>query len=410
VSKLAFQREKKNPIKRFKLLVFGLIGFIAILASGYGINSFTSSPSFCSSCHEMTPEYVTYSETAHNQIKCVDCHDKPGIKNIIPNKLNLAKEVYSHYKGIIPEQILQTKDELISSQNCLKCHSKNRLITATGDLKVNHPGHVKEGIPCITCHEGVVHAKIAARELNMAEDRDKWTRTNAEKLIAEKYSEPNMGTCIDCHDKVNKGQKPWEDTGYFMPPNTQKINNNSTAANDENNEIAQNQKTQELILQAIGKQKRNVKISMECKTCHKIVKVPLLHKHLDWPVNHGSTAIQQLDKCLNCHQDSKWIKRVPKEDIMTLIEMSKQKVKYTPNYELVKVESRTNKFCRTCHSSKPPSHTQSNWAPGHAVAAADDSEKLKCFICHDENETPNVGPTSVKAPAQSCQHCHKYFE
>ena len=28
-----------------------------------------------------------------------------------------------------------------------------------------------------------------------------------------------MGTCIDCHDKVNKGEKPWKEAAYLVPPN-----------------------------------------------------------------------------------------------------------------------------------------------------------------------------------------------
>ncbi|WML46051.1 NapC/NirT family cytochrome c [Neobacillus sp. PS3-40] len=408
----------KNTVKWYKLLFGGIIVCIAILASGFGVVSYTNSPTFCSSCHEMAPEHLTYSTSAHNQVSCVQCHVKPGFINMMTSKKQLLKEVYVHFKGI-PEQIVQTKDQVVSSQSCLQCHSKNRLITATGDLKVNHPGHVKQGIPCITCHSGVAHAKIAARGLNVSKDQDKWTKATTEKLIEEKYSRPNMGTCIDCHDKVNNGEKPWKDITYTMTANPKKMQNSNNGSPEattaeiveevQNAEAVQNKKTQGLILQAIGKQKKNVKISMECKTCHKIVKVPKLHKNPEWPVNHGSTAMKELNKCLNCHQDSKWVKDVPQESITSLLELRRQKVNYTLNYELVKEQSRTNKFCSTCHSSKPPSHTQSNWAPGHAVASADDNEKLKCYICHDK-DTPPAGSTAIKAPAQSCQHCHKYFE
>jgi nitrate/TMAO reductase-like tetraheme cytochrome c subunit len=404
VSKVESRDKKKNPIRHLKFLVIGLIGVIAIIASGYGVNSYTNSPSFCSSCHEMAPEYTTYKQSAHNQISCVQCHDKPGFSNIIDNKKNLIKAIKSHYSDI-PKQILQTNVQIVSSENCLKCHSKNRLVTATGDLKVNHPGHIKEGIPCITCHEGVAHAKIAARRLNTSKDRDKWTKLNVKKLTNELYTKPNMGTCIDCHDKVNNGEMPWKDTAYSMPPTPQE------EATTEENIVTQNKKTQELILQAIGKQSAGAKISMECTTCHKIVKVPELHKSNDWPVNHGKTATKELEKCLNCHQDAKWIKKVPKEDIMTLLQTGKQKVKYTPNYEQVKEQSRSNKFCSTCHSNRPPSHSQVNWAPGHKAASVVESERLKCYICHDENESPRTGTKVIKAPAKSsCQTCHKYFE
>jgi nitrate/TMAO reductase-like tetraheme cytochrome c subunit len=396
-------------------LVFGLVGFLAILAGcGYGIHTYASSPSFCSSCHEMQPESVTHTVSAHKQISCVKCHDKPGLNNIITNSGNLLADVNAHFKGI-PEHITETKERAISNDNCLQCHKRNELVKATGDLIVNHPGHIKEGIRCITCHEGLDHAKMAERGLNLSKDIDKWNKANAEKLIEAKYVRPNMGTCIDCHDKVNKGQKPWKDMNYVMQPIPQETNSmvevqvpgleNVSA----NTKTEQDKKTQNLILQAIGKQKANVKVSMECTTCHKIVKIPVVHKNVDWKVNHGSMALQELDKCLNCHQDSKWVREVPKEDIMSILEMGSQKDKYTPNYELVKEQSRTNKFCSTCHSQQPPSHTQSNdWSTDHAVASVKDSEKEKCYICHDK-EKPKTGSKAIKGPAESCQSCHNNF-
>ncbi len=75
----------------------------------------------------------------------------------------------------------------LSDENCLQCHSKNRLVSASGDLIVNHKGHIEEGVPCISCHAGVAHAKIAARGINTEEVRGHWTdrscRTNDGKEI-----------------------------------------------------------------------------------------------------------------------------------------------------------------------------------------------------------------------------------
>lgn len=212
----------KNPVNRWKLLFATLVSSIVVFGGGYGVLSFTNSPTFCSSCHEMAPEYTTYTASAHNQISCVQCHIKPGVTNMLTHKVKSLKEVYYHVTGV-PEQIVQTEEEAVSNENCLQCHSKNRLVTASGDLKVNHKGHIEKDIPCITCHEGVVHAKIASRGINIEEARGEWTKKNAEKLAEEKYLRPNMGTCIDCHDKVNKGEKPWKDVAYNVPPNPEEV-------------------------------------------------------------------------------------------------------------------------------------------------------------------------------------------
>ncbi|MDP4169671.1 MAG: NapC/NirT family cytochrome c [Bacillota bacterium] len=410
----------KNPVNRWKLLFASLVFCIIAFGGGYGVLSYTNSPTFCSNCHEMTAEYTTYTASAHNQISCVQCHIKPGLVNMMTHKVKSLKEVYYHVTGV-PDQIVQTADEAISNENCLQCHSKNRLVTASGDLKVNHQGHIKQNIPCITCHEGVVHAKIAARGINIEKDLADWNQANAEKLIEQKYLRPNMGTCIDCHDKVNKGQKPWKDVTYSVPPNPEEAQKTASgtaevaateatnpASTPEEVKAAKDKNTQDIILQAIGKEKKDVKISMECSTCHKEIKVPKSHKTVAWDQQHGSTAIQQLDKCVNCHQDSKWEKEIPKEDIMSLLNMGSHKVKYTPNITVVRNQARINKFCSTCHANRPPGHMDSDkWLTAHAQHAKTNDDKAKCFVCHDKAK-PTPGSTDIKAPTDVyCQYCHR---
>lgn len=397
----------KNPVNRWKLLFASLVFCIVVFGGGYGVLSFTNSPSFCSSCHEMAPEYSTYTASSHNQIACVQCHIKPGLINMMTHKVKSLKEVYYHFTGT-PNQIVQTSDEEISNQNCLQCHSVNRLVTPSGDLKVNHQGHLKDGIPCITCHSGVVHAKIAARGLNVAADRSDWNQANAQKLIEEKYLRPNMGTCIDCHDKVNKGQKPWLDPAYSVPPNPEETTATASAAETAATKAENDKKTQDIILQAIGKEQKNVKVSMECSTCHKETKVPSTHKATDWNHNHGATAVQSLDKCMNCHQDSKWQRAIPKEDIMSELKMGNPSVKYTPNITVVREQARINKFCSACHSNRPPGHlTSDQWLTEHSQHAQTDAEKAQCFVCHDLTK-PKPGSTDAKAPTDVyCEYCHR---
>ncbi|WP_066258883.1 cytochrome c3 family protein [Neobacillus drentensis] len=410
----------KNPVNRWKLLFVSLVGCIVVFGGGYGVLTMTNSPTFCASCHEMAPEYSSFTASAHNQISCVQCHIKPGFNNMITHKMKSVKEVYYHVTGV-PEQIVQTEEEAVSNENCLQCHSKNRLVTASGDLKVNHKGHIEKEIPCITCHAGVVHAKMATRGINVEEVRGKWTKESAQKLMEKKYLRPNMGSCIDCHDKVNNGEKPWKEAAYNVPPNPEELEKKLEEKSKETTKeathegkaaeavaVEHDQKTQEIILQAIGKQKKDVKISMECKTCHKQTEIPKTHKTVNWSSNHGGTAVQQLDKCVNCHQDSKWVREIPKEDIMSLLKMGNQKVKYTPNVTLVKEQARTNKFCSACHADRPKGHGESDqWLTAHAGKAKTADQKSECMVCHDR-EKPKAGSTDVKAPTDVyCQYCHR---
>lgn len=420
----------KDPVTRWKVMFVSIIGLIVVGGGGYGVIQFTNSPTFCSSCHEMAPEYTTFTASAHNNITCVQCHIKPGAVNMLTHKMKSLKEVYYHVTGV-PEQIVQTEEEAVSDQNCMQCHSKNRLVTASGDLKVNHKGHIEEGVPCISCHAGVVHAKMAARGINTDEVRGNYTKETAEKIMEKKYLAPNMGTCIDCHDKVNNGEKPWKEISYLVPPNPEhvekKLDENAKKASGEakvakTEEIsegentktvttAHDQKTQDLILQAIGKQQKDVKLSMACETCHKQVNIPKDHKAEGWNQSHGTTAVQQLDKCMDCHEDSNWVREIPKEDLMTLLKMNDAKGEtgqYTPNMTLVKEEARINKFCSSCHSDRPASHGKSdNWLTGHASQASADQQKAECYVCHDRSKPVN-GQELGKAPTDVyCENCHR---
>ncbi|CEG29057.1 cytochrome c3 family protein [Bacillus sp. B-jedd] len=408
----------KNPINRWKLGFALLFGLIAMSGTAYGAIAFTSNPIFCSSCHEMAPEYQTFKASAHSEIKCTQCHIEPGAKNMVLHKIESMKEVYYHIVGP-PDPIVQTVP--VMKVNCGQCHSDNRLVTATGDLKVNHKGHVKEGVPCITCHAGVAHAKVVDRGINGSETYDHWTKENIKKLMTKEYTNPNMGTCIDCHDKVNKGEKPWEDIAYSLPVNTHGAEKSeggekTVTATAEPHEAGvtgvqgsheTTQKTQEIILQAIGKQKKDVKLSMECFTCHKEVAIPKSHEKVKWNESHGGTALNELNECINCHQDTKWIRDIPKQDIMTLLKDDGKKEKYIPNIKTVKDQSRDAAFCSTCHGNRPPGHVDSDtWLTAHASKAKTNEAKATCYVCHDK-EKPAEGTKATAPTDVYCQYCHR---
>jgi nitrate/TMAO reductase-like tetraheme cytochrome c subunit len=403
----------KNQAKRWKLLVAALTTFFAMLGLLYGGISYTSTSSFCSTCHELAPEHVTFQASAHNQIKCIQCHIKPGPKNVVIKKVQSLKYVYSHMVGP-PNQIVLSA--AVSNENCEQCHSRNRLVTATGDLIVNHKGHVREGIPCITCHSGVTHAKIVERGINDSSNYIYWTKENAKKLMGEKNVKPNMGTCIDCHDQVNQGKKPWKEIAYSLP-----INNHG---NKEGKETAVNyietpemragiwerelpEIKQKTVLEAMGKQQTDVKISMECFTCHQKIKTPENHDIQTWTQRHGEFAVKELDKCLNCHQDSLWIKELDKQDIKTLLTETKKNVSYKQDLITVGKQSRKNYFCSTCHAYSPANHQDRHtWLYyAHRQNSGSPEERRRCFVCHDNEKPDEKGGT---APSDVyCDFCHK---
>ncbi|WP_312476494.1 NapC/NirT family cytochrome c [Neobacillus sp.] len=409
------EKKAKNRIKRWRLLVLSLMTFIAVICFLYGAISFTSTTSFCSSCHEMAPEHVTFQESAHNQIQCIQCHNKPGTSNLVENKVEILKEVYNHIVGP-PDPIVPKV--AVSNENCEQCHSRNRLVTATGDLKVNHKGHIKKGIPCITCHSGIVHAKVVERGINDSTTYFAWTKKNSKKLMDEKYVKPNMGTCIDCHNQVNQGKKPWKDITYSLPKidlgkeQKEKVEEvfketPEMKAGVFEREIPEN--TQKVILEAIGKEQTDVKISMECFTCHQTIKKPKNHENHGWSQLHGETARNDLNRCLNCHQNSLWMKNLEKQDIKLLLTKNQKEVTYKKDLHTLIKESRSNHFCSTCHAYSPANHKDRyTWLTDtHRYNSGTSKEREKCFVCHD-NKKPEVNGKNNNAPSDVyCEFCHK---
>lgn len=406
--------QRKLSVRRWKLLVGFFTAMIVFLGLGYSVFSYTSTPSFCASCHEMAPQHVTFQSSAHNQIQCVQCHIEPGKKNALKYKLDEGKMFISHLKGEAKE-IFASRPVL--SENCEQCHSRNRLITATGDIIANHKGHIEKEIPCMTCHSGVVHAKVAERGIGDLEASSAWTIENAEKLMGEKYEKPNMGTCIDCHNQVNQGKEPWKDMAYILADNRGETNEGKVGESGYERtpemkagvlERKLPENVQKLILEAIGQQKTDVKLSMQCFTCHQKISTPKNHEKPDWKQGHGGTAAKELDKCLNCHKDSLWVKKLEKQDIRSLLAESPKKQAYRLDTLTAAKESRNNYFCSLCHAERPDDHLDRNkWLfDAHRHNSGSPEERRSCFVCHD-NEKPEP---SVEAAAPSdvyCEFCHK---
>jgi nitrate/TMAO reductase-like tetraheme cytochrome c subunit len=402
----------QNPVNRWKLLVFVILVFFGGVGFVGGAIAFTNNPSFCAACHEMAPESVTFQASAHNKIQCVQCHIAPGTVEMVTHKIGSLKEVYYHIVGP-PDPIVQTIGVL--NENCEQCHSENREISPHGDLIVEHGKHVEEGIPCITCHSGVAHAKIVERGINDSSTYDKWTMENADKLMGKENMNPNMGTCIDCHNQVNQGKRPWKDPQYSLPENPHKEGEGKKEdVKTEKAEKAKEKKEekinrQKLVLDEISGQKTGVKLSMECSTCHKEITTPSNHANADWGQNHGDAAFEQLDQCMNCHKDAKWFKVLGKQNIDELLKGTGEQEKYTKSITVVKNAARNNEFCASCHEKRPESHVDSyKWlTDAHADNARTNEEKARCFVCHDREKVEKSTDDARAKNDVYCQYCHR---
>ncbi|NHM29944.1 cytochrome c3 family protein [Neobacillus terrae] len=316
------------------LALFFVIGFTGLEA--------TSSSKFCSSCHEMKPEFYTWKASTHSEVDCVNCHIEPGAKNLAKDKANGLLQAFKKATNTYSAPIQMPKD--IPNSTCERCHNiGTRDVTPSGDLIIPHDKHLAKDIKCIQCHSGVAHGKIAQRNVTFKTDYDKWDDTLGKSMMSDvKFTSPKMETCMECHE-------------------------------------------------ARG-------ISTKCTTCHTTGMVPKSHKQKNFKYkNHGSLAKKDVKQCNSCHQYMS-DKDIP---VMEEVPASEQflgtgTVKKTPNN--VQEYTKENTFCKACHTKRPPSHGKS-FVSRHGGLAKQSTKK--CLTCHDYQKTGFNKTNNV-----TCSSCH----
>lgn len=334
------------PRFRYKLIKFAtlILLFLAIfLFAGFSGLKATSSSKFCSSCHDMKPEYYTWKASTHSEVECTNCHIEPGVKNLAKDKANGIVQLYKNVTNTYTAPIQMPKD--IPNSACDRCHNmKNRDVTPSGDLIIPHDKHLAKDIKCIECHSGVAHGKISERNVTFKSDYEKWDTSLGKAMMKDvKFISPKMDTCMDCHE-------------------------------------------------ARG-------VSTECKTCHSTAMVPNSHKQPNFKaVYHGKLAAKDVKECNACHQymseeEITGIETIPPAQQFLSTGTVNQKSSIT-----AQEYAKENTFCKKCHTSRPPSHVK-GFVNLHGAIAKKSTDS--CKACHDFQFT---GFNKTTTP--TCSSCH----
>ena len=125
---ISFSFDFTNPKERRKLIVFAACatGFLFLSALGsYRTYHFTESVEFCGEvCHTiMEPEYMTYQQSPHARVACVDCHIGEGATWYVKAKLDGLYQVYAALADTYPTPVETPIKNLRPAQDtCEKCH------------------------------------------------------------------------------------------------------------------------------------------------------------------------------------------------------------------------------------------------------------------------------------------------
>ncbi len=235
-----------EPRHRFAFSIFSIGTVLLLLMTaigGYRAYEYTDSVEFCGElCHTvMEPEFVSYLQSPHARIRCVDCHVGTGTNWFVRSKLSGAYQLYAVTVNNFPRPIPTPVENLRPAQDtCEQCHwplhfygDKKRVETYflsdrentrwTISLLMKTGGGMTETGPAEGIHW---HMNIANTFEYVHLDRQRqeipWVRvTDAEGNVTEYFSneyrlspedlagmEKRVMDCMDCHNRPTHVYRP----------------------------------------------------------------------------------------------------------------------------------------------------------------------------------------------------------
>jgi Nitrate/TMAO reductases, membrane-bound tetraheme cytochrome c subunit len=118
----------------------------------------TSSPSFCTSCHEVSPYVPSWEKSPHKNVTCLDCHQPRGELGKFHSKARGLNYLFQHLSGNFT---VPTK-AIIFEGNCIACHLGDmkdhpEAPKLSNTPKINHYDSIKSGESCLNCHRTTGH-------------------------------------------------------------------------------------------------------------------------------------------------------------------------------------------------------------------------------------------------------------
>ncbi len=97
------------------IVMFTLLNVIFIGGASVRMLGFMDTPIFCgTTCHTvMNPEWVTYQQSPHAKVKCVECHVGEGVDALVSSKLNGVRQMvfasFNLYNKPVPTPVHQLR-------------------------------------------------------------------------------------------------------------------------------------------------------------------------------------------------------------------------------------------------------------------------------------------------------------
>jgi nitrate/TMAO reductase-like tetraheme cytochrome c subunit len=451
-----------DPARRPRYIIWtgvAVLVFAAVMVTVLGV---TSTRWFCAQgCHKVQDDtIVAYEHSSHSEISCMACHMPVNANPIIfllhkAEALGeLAQTVTNNY-----ELPLNAESEValtMKSEQCNQCHNiKNRIVTPSPGIKINHATHLDKGITCTICHNRIAHNEdfeLQLKNPKTGEPNKKhfnfMSMTACFRCHGLEVGSPAPGTCSACHTPGFELKPPSHLEADFFPTKhgelakesyaevaaTLKETSTTPVTVESKNEWKTNTDSNE----TLGQKLVPAGAVFYCGTCHKIQfcndchGTPMPHseefknpKDATDPLGHPVVSTKIPDKCVMCHtkDDPNFCNKCHHGTELKFaydpaVPWLTQHPKAVAAAKSVQpcLKCHLASFCSDCHTRNkvlPDSHKQAGWvhgttltvtqygsqpatpSAGHALAAIESTET--CAVCHGE------GGTS----APFCANCHK---
>ena len=220
--------------------LLGVGNFFILLVVTFMGHHYTETPEFCGTlCHTvMNPEYVSYQNSPHSRVACVDCHVGPGLKWFVQSKISGLRQVVELATDTYDRPINVPIHGLRPTQGtCEKCHrpqlfvgeklivknkyeedENNTLLQSVLLLKVGSGGHkgtkasgihwhVSDGTTINYTYLDKDRQQIATVHLTRSDGTEVlYTNSDFSDEGAEKSGNRHAGgaktmDCVDCHTR-----------------------------------------------------------------------------------------------------------------------------------------------------------------------------------------------------------------
>lgn len=427
----------KDPVRRPRYIVWtGVVVLVLAVVVVFALGA-TSTRWFCAQvCHSVQDDSIAaYEASTHSEISCMACHEPVNADTVtfllakVKSGLEVIPTVRNTYElPLNPGSALSLKGgKEMGSQQCTQCHSKNREVTPSKGIIIDHAVHEEKDVWCTVCHNRIAHNEEAAPP-TLTDPRGEKNKRHPDFM--------KMDGCFRCHDLEGKKTAPGAcsacHTADFplKPANHLKAEfypkGHAELAREHEKEFEEVAKEAK-ILEEEGIRKDLAAPVDYCATCHIKSKfcdschgMEIPHPEEFKTKTHPQVVKTSFAKCVMCHgepattgfcSDCHHGKKIGWTFDVKVPWKNQHATAVTKNgIDKCFVACHDQQFCLDCHTKTKPlptSHKAANWlhranadpfAKDKAVHAANATSNIKaCEICH------GVGGTA----SAFCVGCHK---